>query len=231
MANTYKGELQDYKGNTLYNHSEADVIFCTDGESVQEKLAKTEEVLGDSTGKTGSLEVNDSQKLVTSDATHELANRTTFPDNKGFYPDCKDGKYGYNTDPNRGADTFHPFKRGLDLPYDLLQNQIGGISPIMTIEVDVSKIVCGTNPIDFTNISKIDASFGHANGTFYFALTDEPLSTASEIQNNAIFVQTTSSNSVFKTIDTSNITGEKYLSIYLYTSTNLNGYIASLVVS
>ena len=75
MADIYKGELQDYKGNTLYNHSEADVIFCTDGETVQEKLAKTEEVLGDSTGKTGSLEVNDSQKLVTSDATYQLAQK------------------------------------------------------------------------------------------------------------------------------------------------------------
>ncbi len=29
-----------------------------------------------------------------------------------FYIDYKDGKYGYNTDPNRGADTFVPFKNG-----------------------------------------------------------------------------------------------------------------------
>ena len=27
-----------------------------------------------------------------------------------FYFDYKDGKYGYNTDPNRGADSFVPFK-------------------------------------------------------------------------------------------------------------------------
>ena len=73
MADIYKGELQDNKGNTVYPHTEADVVFCSDGERVQEKLAKTEEVLGDSTGKTGSLEVNDSQKLVTSDATYQLA--------------------------------------------------------------------------------------------------------------------------------------------------------------
>lgn len=109
MAVIKKGEMQDKNGDVFYPHTEANITFCADGVSVQEKLNATEEVLGDSTGKTGSLEVNDSQKLVTSDATHELANRTTFPDNKGFYPDCKDGKYGYNTDPNRGADTFHPF--------------------------------------------------------------------------------------------------------------------------
>lgn len=33
-----------------------------------------------------------------------------FPDGTGFYPDIKDGVRGYNTDPERGADTFHPFK-------------------------------------------------------------------------------------------------------------------------
>ena len=30
--------------------------------------------------------------------------------NTKLYFDYKDGKYGYNTDPNRGADTFNPFK-------------------------------------------------------------------------------------------------------------------------
>ena len=29
--------------------------------------------------------------------------------NNEFYFDYQNGKYGYNTDPNRGADTFHPF--------------------------------------------------------------------------------------------------------------------------
>ena len=29
--------------------------------------------------------------------------------NKHFYFDYKNGKYGYNTNPNRGADTFFPF--------------------------------------------------------------------------------------------------------------------------
>lgn len=31
---------------------------------------------------------------------------------KHFYFDYKNGKYGYNTNPNRGADTFVPFKNG-----------------------------------------------------------------------------------------------------------------------
>ncbi len=32
--------------------------------------------------------------------------------NNQFYFDYQDGKYGFNTDPNRGADTFNPFNGG-----------------------------------------------------------------------------------------------------------------------
>lgn len=41
-----------------------------------------------------------------------LSQHSTFPSGVGFYPDEKDGVKGYNTDPNRGADTFSPFKSG-----------------------------------------------------------------------------------------------------------------------
>lgn len=40
----------------------------------------------------------------------QLNSDLKFPDGTGFYPDIKDGQQGYNTDPARGADTFHPFK-------------------------------------------------------------------------------------------------------------------------
>lgn len=47
-----------------------------------------------------------------------------------FYFDYKDGKYGYNTNPNRGADTFFPFSN----------SQVITISPFTslskTIELD-----------------------------------------------------------------------------------------------
>lgn len=39
----------------------------------------------------------------------ELINDLTFPDGTKFYPDMKNGKYGFNTIPSRGADTFIPF--------------------------------------------------------------------------------------------------------------------------
>lgn len=34
----------------------------------------------------------------------------TVPDGTKYYADKQNGKYGVNTDPNRGADTFIPFK-------------------------------------------------------------------------------------------------------------------------
>ena len=36
-------------------------------------------------------------------------NELKFPDGTGFYPDVQNGIRGYNTDPERGADTFSPF--------------------------------------------------------------------------------------------------------------------------
>ena len=41
--------------------------------------------------------------------SNELTENITFPDGTGFYPDEQDGQKGYNTSPNRGADTFFPF--------------------------------------------------------------------------------------------------------------------------
>ena len=40
----------------------------------------------------------------------ELINDLMFPDGTRFYPDKQNGKYGFNTSPTRGADTFSPFK-------------------------------------------------------------------------------------------------------------------------
>lgn len=42
-------------------------------------------------------------------------NNSLIANSKHFYFDYKNGKYGYNTNPNRGADTFVPFKNGVTL--------------------------------------------------------------------------------------------------------------------
>ena len=49
------------------------------------------------------------------DKSNELGRDLKFPDGVGFYPDIQDGVRGYNTDPKRGADTFTPFKKTVNL--------------------------------------------------------------------------------------------------------------------
>lgn len=43
-----------------------------------------------------------------------LCNDSLTANSNQFYFDYQDGKYGYNTDPNRGADTFNPFSSGFN---------------------------------------------------------------------------------------------------------------------
>lgn len=38
MSDIYKGELQDYEGNTIYPHTEADIVFMTEGQTVEQFL-------------------------------------------------------------------------------------------------------------------------------------------------------------------------------------------------
>lgn len=73
MSDIYKGELQDNQGNTIYPHTEADVVFCSDGKTMQDKITEVEKTTEGVTGRTDSLEVNDSSILATSKTTYQLA--------------------------------------------------------------------------------------------------------------------------------------------------------------
>ena len=72
MSKLYRGELQDNLGNTIYPHTEARLVFCADGETVQEKIAGTTETLDGITGVSDSTELDDSTKLATSKAVKTL---------------------------------------------------------------------------------------------------------------------------------------------------------------
>lgn len=52
---------------------------------------------------------------VLEDNVEQLNQNIAFPDGVGFYPDIQDGVRGYNTDQERGADTFVPFKQGVEI--------------------------------------------------------------------------------------------------------------------
>lgn len=61
------------------------------------------------------LEANtDKGKLVDALVVKEISGNLKFPDGTQFYADIQDGKPGFNTDPERGADTFVPFSNMLN---------------------------------------------------------------------------------------------------------------------
>lgn len=96
----------------------------------------------------------DDSKAVGAGAVKELSNsltdRTSFPNSEVFYPDYQDGKYGFNTDPNRGADTFNPFKSSanctvtLKMPWTSSMNKSGTIT--ITIQIVNGVVTSVTNP-------------------------------------------------------------------------------------
>lgn len=115
MSKIYRGEMQDNLGNTIYPHTEAGLVYCSDGETVQEKLTGTAETLDGITGVSDSTELDDSTKLATSKAVNTLrsnVNSSLTADNAQqfqFAYDSESGKYGYKAKVE-GADTFFPFK-------------------------------------------------------------------------------------------------------------------------
>lgn len=116
MSDIYKGELQDYEGNTIYPHSEADVIFCTDGETTQSKLNKYENALGKVTGVTDSLEVDDSKILVSAKALHKVnSSLQDSSSGESFNFGSLNGVRGFFTNPSKADDSFIPFKSGLSV--------------------------------------------------------------------------------------------------------------------
>ncbi len=80
-------QIEDYQGHKIYPRPDM--------------LSTMEEVEANTTA----------NKSVDALVVKELNSCLNFPNNQGhFYTDYQDGKYGFNTDPSRGADTFIPFK-------------------------------------------------------------------------------------------------------------------------
>lgn len=77
-------------------------------------------------------------------------NSSLTANNNQFYFDYQDGKYGFNTNPNRGADTFSPFKSPtnctitLKMPWHSSYSMYGTITVIIKIVDGIVTSV--TNP-------------------------------------------------------------------------------------
>ena len=106
MSKLYRGELQDNLGNTIYPHTEAGLVFCADGETVQQKIAGTAETLDGITGVSDSTELDDSTKLATSKAVKTLKDSVNSSLGGLKFGKDGDGNVGYY-----GADgSLIPFK-------------------------------------------------------------------------------------------------------------------------
>lgn len=88
---------------------------------------------------------------------NDIVGELTANDNR-IYMDYQNGKYGYNTAANRGADTFHPFKQA----YELLGSADFDITNGATTQVSInlSKV-----PDDYiVCITSVGATSGHFSG-------------------------------------------------------------------
>ncbi len=95
MSKLYRGEMQDNLGNTIYPHTEAGLVFCADGETVQQKIAGTAETLNGITGVSDSTELDDSTKLATSKAVKTLKDSVNSSLGGLKFGTDGDGNYGY----------------------------------------------------------------------------------------------------------------------------------------
>lgn len=86
----------------------------TDGTSELVTVARSEGMISEEGDAFSAENMNDFENRV-ANGFNELNENLTFPDGTGFYPDEQDGQKGYNTSPNRGADTFFPFSADLNI--------------------------------------------------------------------------------------------------------------------
>ena len=69
-------------------------------------------------------------------------NNSLTANNNQFYFDYQDGKYGFNTNPNRGADTFIPFNgSSMELVWEN-QDSFQQIQGNIVLNFDFSKYNC-----------------------------------------------------------------------------------------
>lgn len=92
---------QTFETKSFYTDS-GDVSFA-DGENAENKVGAIK-------GITSDFNTTDSGYAASMTAVSKL-NSSLESNNEHFYYDVQNGVRGFNTDPARGADTFHPFNR------------------------------------------------------------------------------------------------------------------------
>ena len=128
-------------------------------------------------------------------------NNSLVANSKHFYFDYKNGKYGYNTNPNRGADTFFPFKSGVN--FGLISKQY--------------KTGLSTHTIDVTGILKLYYSSGiGANSYIKLNVNGNTINLSSD--NQYVF------NSAFAKEIVNGITLKHYIDVSAVDSITVTAY-------
>lgn len=103
----------------------------------------------------------------------ELTENLTFPDGTGFYPDEQDGQKGYNTSPNRGADTFFPFSKGVEFTHFIAESQDKSLYGSISFDKDYPVVIVTGRGNKSISIKLSEAgveqpaSYSATNGDFY----------------------------------------------------------------
>ena len=104
---------------------------------------------------TSAIASGDALVIGTNIAPTTVSNKLTSQlsaNGNGFYFDYQNGSYGYNTSPNRGADTFHVFKASIPTSIPTVRNSM----------------TCNSNSSNTANVSYTCASDGVAVCTYAF---------------------------------------------------------------
>lgn len=134
------------KINQVWNQcsfwTHADDVEFDDGKTASTKLSAIDGITSDLSG--------ESETVAASIKCVNQLNSSLTANSNQFYFDYQDGKYGFNTDPNRGADTFFPFKNSanctitLTMPWTSSYAKSGTMT--VTIKIVNGKISSVTSP-------------------------------------------------------------------------------------
>lgn len=109
----FKKHIKTNEGFQLQSlWTNANTVEADDKRTMQTKVGAINGISSSETANSGEIAASTALTNKMNGSINQLSRDLKFPDGVGFYPDVQGGVRGYNTDPERGADTFCPFNDG-----------------------------------------------------------------------------------------------------------------------